>query len=286
MKKHKHHIIPRYRGGVDDPSNLVEVTVTQHAMFHYCEWRLWGDRRDYNAYRLLIGGEWDPKLRSSMGKEGGKKCKEMGAGIFGLTKEQRIEYSKKGGNNCAKRKSGIHGLSKEVRSEIGKSAGKMGGKIVHEIYPNLAKENGILGNKAQREKLEKEGKTIAEQKWEVITPEGETLIVENMSEFCLKNGLQKSKMTLVSQGERKHHKNYKCKKLTGNNKVFSGEIELTTWQITNPDGSIIEVEDLTEFCKKENINPQLLYRVSSGKRKHHKGYKVKKITKIVNNYLH
>ena len=40
-RTHKHHIIPKYMGGTDDPENLVEVTVTQHAMFHFCNYQLW-----------------------------------------------------------------------------------------------------------------------------------------------------------------------------------------------------------------------------------------------------
>jgi hypothetical protein len=52
---HKHHIIPKYKGGTDDPFNLVEVTVTQHAMFHYCNWRLWGEKYDWLAWRGLTG---------------------------------------------------------------------------------------------------------------------------------------------------------------------------------------------------------------------------------------
>lgn len=36
---HKHHIIPKYMGGTDDPSNLVEVTVEQHALLHKQLWK-------------------------------------------------------------------------------------------------------------------------------------------------------------------------------------------------------------------------------------------------------
>lgn len=32
--KHKHHIIPRHIGGTDDPSNIVELTVEEHADAH------------------------------------------------------------------------------------------------------------------------------------------------------------------------------------------------------------------------------------------------------------
>ena len=31
---HKHHIIPRHSGGSDDPSNLIELTVEEHALAH------------------------------------------------------------------------------------------------------------------------------------------------------------------------------------------------------------------------------------------------------------
>jgi hypothetical protein len=32
--KHWHHIIPKHMGGTDDPSNLIELTVEQHAEEH------------------------------------------------------------------------------------------------------------------------------------------------------------------------------------------------------------------------------------------------------------
>ena len=32
--KHKHHIIPKHMGGTDDPSNLIELTVEEHAEAH------------------------------------------------------------------------------------------------------------------------------------------------------------------------------------------------------------------------------------------------------------
>jgi hypothetical protein len=53
--KHRHHIMPRYRGGSDDPSNLVEVSVVQHAMWHFCNYQLWGDDRDKLAFLALSG---------------------------------------------------------------------------------------------------------------------------------------------------------------------------------------------------------------------------------------
>lgn len=53
--KHKHHIVPRYEEGSDDPSNLVELTVTQHAMWHYAEWQRKKNKEDFIAWKCLSG---------------------------------------------------------------------------------------------------------------------------------------------------------------------------------------------------------------------------------------
>jgi hypothetical protein len=70
---HKHHILPKYKGGTDNPSNLVEVSVTQHAMFHYCNWQLWGDKRDWLAWKGLTGEVGREEIIKQLRLEGAKK---------------------------------------------------------------------------------------------------------------------------------------------------------------------------------------------------------------------
>lgn len=53
--KHKHHIIPRYEGGSDDAENIVELSVTQHAMWHFAEWQRKKRWEDKLAWRGLAG---------------------------------------------------------------------------------------------------------------------------------------------------------------------------------------------------------------------------------------
>ena len=56
--KHKHHIVPRHAGGSDDPSNLIELTVEQHAEAHrilYEEHGRWQDRVAWQGLLGLIG---------------------------------------------------------------------------------------------------------------------------------------------------------------------------------------------------------------------------------------
>ena len=53
--KHKHHIIPRHQGGSDDPSNLVELTIEEHAAAHKKLWEEYGREEDRLAYMGLSG---------------------------------------------------------------------------------------------------------------------------------------------------------------------------------------------------------------------------------------
>lgn len=50
---HNHHIIPRHMGGSDDPSNLVQVTVEQHAQLHKQLWEEFGHWQDELAWKGL-----------------------------------------------------------------------------------------------------------------------------------------------------------------------------------------------------------------------------------------
>ena len=52
---HKHHIIPRHAGGTDDPSNLVYLTITEHAEAHRLLYEQYNRQEDYLAWRGLAG---------------------------------------------------------------------------------------------------------------------------------------------------------------------------------------------------------------------------------------
>lgn len=70
---HKHHIVPRYLGGTDDPSNLVELTVEQHAEAHRVLYEQHGNWQDYVAWQGLIklDANFDAARQSMI--EGGRK---------------------------------------------------------------------------------------------------------------------------------------------------------------------------------------------------------------------
>lgn len=72
MIKHKHHIIPRHIGGTDDPSNIIELTIEEHAEAHrilYEQHGRWQDKLAWQGLAGLIGkDELLAELCSSKGE--------------------------------------------------------------------------------------------------------------------------------------------------------------------------------------------------------------------------
>lgn len=49
------------------------------------------------------------------------------------------------------------------------------------------------------------------------------------------------------------------------------------WRVTEPDGTVLVVEQLGAYCKEKNLDSCNLRKVAFGKYKHHKGYKCQQI---------
>ena len=54
-EKHKHHIIPRHAGGTDNPENIVELTIEEHAEAHRKLYEEHGRWQDELAWKGLSG---------------------------------------------------------------------------------------------------------------------------------------------------------------------------------------------------------------------------------------
>ena len=89
--KHKHHIIPKHMGGTDDESNLVELTIEEHAEAHRKLYEEHGKLEDYLAWKGLSGqigkSEILLEIYKQNGKNSGKKNLGKRAWNKGLTKE-------------------------------------------------------------------------------------------------------------------------------------------------------------------------------------------------------
>ena len=71
--KHKHHIIPKHLGGSDEESNLVELTIEEHAEAHKKLYEEYGRWEDKLAWQGLAGLVTKEELVREMLRESGKK---------------------------------------------------------------------------------------------------------------------------------------------------------------------------------------------------------------------
>jgi hypothetical protein len=123
------------------------------------------------------------------GHIGGKKAKELGLGIHGLTFEQRSENSKKSGKKVKELGLGFHGLTFEQRSENGKKSKELAVGI-HALTFEQRSENGKKGGPIG-------GKKVSSQKWMCL----ETGYITNagaLSWYQKKRGIDTSKRVRVS----------------------------------------------------------------------------------------
>ena len=78
--KHIHHILPKYLGGTDDPSNLIELTIEEHAEAHRLLYEQYNNWQDYCAWQALsgrIGQEEILRMKQGMANKGRKRTPEQ-----------------------------------------------------------------------------------------------------------------------------------------------------------------------------------------------------------------
>ena len=117
--KHKHHIIPKHMGGTDDESNIIELTIEEHAEAH---------KKLYEENGKL---EILSEIYKQNGKNQGKRNMGKPAWNKGLTKEDarvklyaeklKVPKTEEHKNAMKKQKSDSSNMGKYVRTSDTKS---------------------------------------------------------------------------------------------------------------------------------------------------------------------
>ena len=71
--KHKHHIVPRHMGGDDNPYNITELSIEDHAEAHRILYDKYGKEEDKIAWQMLSGRIQPEEARIKAAAEGSKR---------------------------------------------------------------------------------------------------------------------------------------------------------------------------------------------------------------------
>ena len=167
-------------GGSDDPSNLIKLTIPEHAEAHRVLWETHGKIEDYYAWQGLLGNVTGYEILK---------------GIMGSEK-MRNHLSKKG-------KEYWNTLSEEEKNKkLEKfNASKIGNK--HALGKTWTLSEQSKNNVAESKSVN----------WLITFPNGKKEIIKNMNKFCRDNGLDQGAMSNVAKGLKSHHKNHLCQKI-------------------------------------------------------------------------
>lgn len=171
MIKHKHHIVPRHVGGTDDPSNIIELTIEEHAEAHRILYEQYGRVEDKWAWLGLTGqiGKDEILRQISMAQKGKKKPEGFG---------EKIRQANLG--------------RKHSPETIAKMSKRKKGKYDSEYFRKLRLlRKNFKQPESQKIKVAEKLST----KWQLTDPNGNTFEIVNLRKYCKENKLDQGNMS-------------------------------------------------------------------------------------------
>jgi len=116
---HWHHIIPRHAGGTDNPDNLVQLTIEEHAEAHRTLYEQYGCWQDRVAWQMLSGRILPEEARIEAAKQGYQDWKKENPELYQekLKKNHEFLIDRYG------KKTTINGVTYRTRNEAGRALG-------------------------------------------------------------------------------------------------------------------------------------------------------------------
>jgi hypothetical protein len=120
---HTHHIIPVHAGGTDDPSNLVRLTIEEHAEAHRLLWEQYGRLGDKVAWLMLSG-------RTEEGEQARRELIKEALARPEVKAKMRAKAQNRTPEHQAKLAASLRG-HKQTPEHIEKSSAKRRGRILN-----------------------------------------------------------------------------------------------------------------------------------------------------------
>ena len=181
--------------------------------------------------------------------------------------------------------------SKETRQKMSLAA--KGRSVSKEACEKLRQR--MLGS--NNHNYNKFGEDNSNSKIYIVTdPTGVSQTITGLNHFCSNNNLNSCAMNNVAQGRKDHHKGWKCvhkdknlqneANIKRDNRKILAKFNLNginKYELISPENQIIIVGDtrvntLNNFCKDNNLQASHMAAIARGERKHHKGWKCKKLS--------
>ena len=185
MIKHKHHIIPKHAGGTNDSSNLIELTIEEHAEAHRLLYETYGRIEDKWAWLGLSGQIGKDEILKQIASSQKGKNKPEGHGEKVSAFRKNFKYSEE--------------------SKLKMSLAKKGKILTNEHKKNISLSS--IGKKQPESQKQKVAEKLS-KKYILTTPDNQIIEITNLSKFCRDNGLDQGNMS------RNLVKGWTCKKLT------------------------------------------------------------------------
>ena len=176
--------MPKYRGGTNDPSNLISVSITEHVMWHFCNYRLWGRIEDKLAYKGLSGKD----------KEREELMAEYHRNSMWITNGASNKLIQKGDNI---------------------PEGWYNGRTWDKSWKSGPTKGYKQSQEHIRKRQEKAAHTRAKE-FLVIPPDGDPYIYKGKRNFCREMGWETHKEVRINEvirGKKKSYKGYRFEKI-------------------------------------------------------------------------
>ena len=143
---HRHHIIPKHSGGLDEDNNFTYLTVREHIIAHYLLWKIYNNPNDLRSMHML-----GCNLTHLQRKVIGEWCRDNQIGFHSASLEDKTEWRKKGAKTQIDNQIGIHNPEnfKKFASLWGKAGSRSQIKSGIAIFDESKRsEYASLGGKA------------------------------------------------------------------------------------------------------------------------------------------